>query len=109
MKRSTPLHHRARRTRLATALATAVAGCVLVPRALAVEIDTGNTDAKVRWDTQVRYSLGVRGEDVNPAFGNSPTYDETEYRFTKHKVMMNRLDLLTEFDAVWRNRYGARL
>jgi hypothetical protein len=109
MKRSTPLHHRARRTRLATALATALAGCVLVPRALAFEIDTGNSDAKVRWDTQVRYSLGVRGEDVNPAFGNSPTYDETEYRFTRHKVMMNRLDLLTEFDAVWRNRYGARL
>lgn len=108
MKRLTSPHS-PRRTRLSAALAAALAGCVLAPQARAVEFDTGNPDTKVRWDTQVRYNLGVRGEGVNPAFGNSPTYDETEYRFTKNKVMMNRLDLLTEFDAVYQGKFGLRL
>lgn len=99
---------RVRRTRLSAAIA-ALAGYALAPHAAAMELETGNPDLKIRWDNQVRYGVGVRGEAINPAFGNSPTYDETEYRFEKNKVMMNRLDLLTEVDAVFKNKYGFRL
>jgi len=98
-----------RRTRLSAA-AGLVAGCAFASPAGAFEIDTPNPDIKLRLDTQVRYALGVRGEKINPAFGNSPTYDETEHRFDKRgKVMMNRLDLLSEFDAVYKGKFGGRV
>jgi hypothetical protein len=109
MQRFQTMPPRARRTRLSAAVATIIAGCALAPAANAVEITTGNPDMTVRWDNQVRYAIGVRGESINPAFGNSPTYDETEYRFDKNKVMMNRLDLLSEFDAVYKGKFGVRL
>jgi hypothetical protein len=98
-----------RRARRSAAIAGVLAGCAVVPAAFALDIDTGNSDLKVRFDNQLRYALGVRGEQVNDAFGNSPTYDETEYRFKRGKVMMNRLDLLSEFDAVYKNKFGARV
>jgi hypothetical protein len=98
-----------RRTRLAASITGMLAGCAVLPSALAFDIDSGNSDVKIRFDNQVRYALGVRGESINPAFGNSPTYDETEYKFDKNKVMMNRLDLLSEFDVVYQNKFGARV
>jgi hypothetical protein len=108
MKGSQKNPPRVRRTRLSAAVA-ALVGYALAPHATAIELETGNPDLKIRWDNQVRYGVGVRGEAINPAFGNSPTYDETEYRFQKNKVMMNRLDLLTEVDAVYQNKYGFRM
>jgi len=98
-----------RRLRLATAIAGVLASCSFAPSAFAMDIDTGNSDLKVRFDNELRYALGVRGEKINDAFGNSPTYDETEYRFGRGKVMMNRLDLLSEIDAVYKDKFGARL
>src|SRR5687768_10583210 len=109
MKRFQTMQPRMRRTRLSASIAGVLAGCAFAPAAGAFEFETGNTDLTMRMDTQVRYAVGVRGEDINPAFGNSPTYDETEYRFGKGKVMMNRLDLLTEMDAVYKGKYGFRL
>jgi hypothetical protein len=109
MKSFQTMPPRARRTRLSTAVAAIIAGCACAPAAHAVEIATGNTDLTMRWDNEIRYAIGVRGESINPAFGNSPTFDETEYRFGKNKVMMNRLDLLSEFDAVYQGKYGIRL
>jgi len=109
MRRNQTMQHPGRPTRLSAAIAAVLAGCALAPAAGAFEIDTGNTDLAVRFDNEVRYAVGVRGESINPAFGNSPTFDETEYRFGKNKVMMNRLDLLSEFDAVYKGNYGIRL
>ena len=109
MKRFHTIHLRARRTRLSAAAAALMAGCAFAPAAGAFEFDTGNPDLTARLDTSVRYAIGVRGEKINPAFGNSPTYDETEYRFNKNKVMMNRLDLLSELDVAYKGKYGFRL
>jgi hypothetical protein len=109
MKRFQTMQPHARRTRLSMSIASVLAGCAFAPVAGAFEIDTGNPDLALRWDNQVRYAVGVRGEKINPAFGNSPTFDETEYRFGKGKVMMNRVDLLTEFDAIYKGKYGVRM
>src|SRR4051812_13193758 len=98
MKRFQTIQPPARLTRLSAAVAAVLAGCAFVPMAGAMELETGNPDLAVRWDNQIRYAIGVRGESINPAFGNNPTFDETEYKFGKNKVMMNRLDLLSEFD-----------
>ncbi len=98
-----------RGTHISIAIFSMIAGCGFARPAAAFEFETGNPDVAVRLDTQVRYALGVRGEGINPAFGNSPTYDETEYRFGKNKLMMNRLDVLSEFDAVYKGKYGFRM
>ncbi|ROZ69187.1 DUF1302 domain-containing protein [Ramlibacter sp. WS9] len=109
MKRIQTMHLPGRPTRLAAAIAGVLASFAFAPLSHAVEIDTGNPDLTVRWDNQVRYAIGVRGEAINPAFGNSPTYDETEYRFAKNKVVMNRLDLFSEMDLTYKGKYGFRL
>ena len=85
MKRFQTTQPHARRTRLSMSIAGVLAGCAFAPAAGAFEFDTGNPDLALRLDTQVRYAVGVRGEEINPAFGNSPTYDETEYRFGKRQ------------------------
>jgi hypothetical protein len=94
-----------------SALAVGVSAlCAAVSGVQAIEIDTGNTDLKLRWDNQIRYSLGMRGEKINDDFGNSPTYDETEYKFKRGDVMMNRVDLLSEADLVYKEGlFGVRL
>ncbi len=90
-------------------VATAAGACILPPATPAFEIDTGNSDLRIHFDNQVRYAVGMRMEGIDPAFGNDPTYDETEYKFEQHDVMMNRFDLLSEFDIVYKESYGARV
>ena len=53
----------------------------------------------LRLDTSVRYNAGVRAEKIDPALGNSPNFDETDYRFGRGRRVMNRLDLLSEPDV----------
>jgi hypothetical protein len=77
--------------------------------AWAFTIDTGQPDLALRWDHSLRYSLGWRTEKVDAAFGNDPTYDETEHRFGRGRLMTNRLDLLSELDLTWQRRLGARI
>jgi hypothetical protein len=99
-----------RRSLRCLALMATAAGACTMPSALqAFEFDTGNPNLRVRFDNQVRYAVGMRMDDIDPAFGNNPTYDETEYLFEKHDVMMNRFDLLSEFDVIYRENFGARV
>ena len=59
-------------------------------------------DSRCGWTPRFATTLGLRIEKIDPALGNSPNYDETDYRFGRGKVMMNRLDLLSEFDVAYR-------
>ncbi len=77
--------------------------------ALAFNIDTGNPDIVARWDNTVRYGLAWRMESINPAFANAYGGDETETTFKKHDLVQNRLDLLSEFDVVYKEKYGFRV
>ena len=90
------------------AIAVACAIVASAP-AHAARIETGNPDLGVRLDTSLRYNLGVRTERIDPALGNSPNYDETDYSFKRGQLMMNRLDLLSELDVSWSSRFGGRL
>lgn len=90
----------------ALAVACAIAASA---SAHAARIETGNPELEVRLDTSVRYNLGVRTERIDPAFGNNPNYDETDYSVKRSGLVMNRLDLLSELDANWNNRFGGRL
>ncbi len=116
--------HRALRPTLIAAAAMLCAG------AHAVEIDTGSPDWSVRWDNSVRLSGKYRTEAADPALSSSfrqvPTgapppapasfsfpqalnFNAGDQNFQKKGVVSTRLDLLTEFDAIWRRDFGVRL
>jgi len=75
----------------------------------AVEIDTGNSDVQLRFDTTVRYNLGYRTESQDPAIIGNPNADDGDRNFKQHGIVTNRIDLLSELDVVWRKQLGARL
>jgi Protein of unknown function (DUF1302) len=77
--------------------------------AQAFEIDTGDEDLKARWDNTVRYNLGSRVEDQDPAILGNANADDGDRNFKKGSLVTNRLDLLSELDLVWQRRYGVRV
>ena len=99
-------------TKLSLSVALALAAMGSTP-ASAINLDTGNPDATLRWDNTVRYNLGWRMEKVNPVYANAFGSDETETVFKKNDLIMNRLDLLSELDYVWKAEnqltYGFRV
>lgn len=78
--------------------------------AQAMELDIGNPDVEMRLDNTVRYNLGVRTDAVNKSgIGNNPAFDEGEFSFGKGNAVTNRVDLLTEYDFVYKKKYGFRV
>ena len=92
-----------------SALAVAAALALLSSGAQAFEFDTGNPDLSIRWDNTVRFNLAARVEGRDPKIGNSAIADEGTYSFDKGDMVAKRLDLLSEFDVVYKKRYGARV
>lgn len=92
-----------------TAVLTAASAFALISTpALAFEIDTGNPEVKIHWDTQVKYTAAFRVESqshklTNPFAGavgaNSSglSLDDGDRNFDKGLVS-NRVDLFSEFD-----------
>jgi len=79
----------------------------------AAEIDTG-TDLQLRWDNTVKYSTGVRvgnpnaGVSDNPGTPYSLNGNDGDRAFKKWNVMSNRGDLLSEFNASYKD-FGFRV
>jgi hypothetical protein len=93
-----------RSARAAIFSVAAVAGA-----AQAFTLDTGNPDIEARWDTQVRYNLGVRVEGRDSRIANNPIYDESDYKFDRGDLINNRLDVFSEFDFSYRKKLGFRV
>src|SRR5437762_9227936 len=111
-------------------LTAVAAAAMLAGGAQAFEFDTGDPDWSVRWDNSVRLSTKYRLESADPllkdSFRQVPTgapppapasfsfpqalnFNAGDQNFQKKGVVSTRLDLLSEFDAVWRKDYGLRL
>ncbi|WP_077032926.1 DUF1302 domain-containing protein [Pelomonas sp. KK5] len=91
---------------------SAVAGACLLTCALGAQafpIGTDNPDLSMRWDNTVRYNLGVRVDKQDEAILNSSSYDDSDAKFKRGSIVMDRVDLLSELDVVYRQRFGARL
>ncbi|MCA0242604.1 MAG: DUF1302 domain-containing protein [Proteobacteria bacterium] len=94
-------------------LVLAIAACC-VPAARAMEFETGNTDFKARWDNTVKYSAAWRtaafdADVAGPTAANPiPNLDDGDRNFRVRGLISNRFDLLSEFDASYRN-FGLRL
>lgn len=96
-----------RPTVFAAAVACAFGGHL--QRADAFEIDSGNDDVKVHFDNTVRYNLGRRVDAQDPAILRNPNKDDGDRNFDKGSIVTNRVDLLSEFDVVYKDSIGMRL
>lgn len=74
----------------------------------AFEIDTGTENVQIRWDNTIRYNLATRVQDVNKDIAGSLNNNDGDRNFDK-TVVSNRLDLLSEFDFVYRKDNGFRV
>jgi hypothetical protein len=96
-------------------LAAALLLPALAAPAAAFDIPTGQGDLTLRWDNTFRYNLGARMQNAKPEIalagpGPAYTYDESDYLFAdRGDVITNRIDLLSELDLRFRDRFGARL
>lgn len=97
----------------------AVVACVLVgaaANAWSFEFDVGNPDVKMRWDNDVRYTIGFRAKDCdknicgNGAGKGDVTAYQSDRKFAnKGDIVTNRLDLLSQFDFVYKRDSGFRV
>jgi hypothetical protein len=95
-----------RRRVLAIAVATALAPIGAVD---AFELTPDSPDLSVRWDNTVRYNLGLRTESQDSKIIGSPNYDDGDRNFSNGSIVTNRLDVLSEFDVVWKRQVGFRV
>ncbi|GAB2596413.1 hypothetical protein GCM10027034_32140 [Ramlibacter solisilvae] len=75
----------------------------------AIEFDTGNDDVQLRLDNTVRYNFGRRVEAQSPGVLGAVNSDDGDRNFKKGSTVTNRVDLLTEFDAVYQKKFGVRV
>lgn len=109
-----------KKKRLPKLLPLVIASMVASGPVIAVELNTGNPDLKLRLDTTVRYNFGVRAQDCDtticgngsgsPVGGGDITAHQSDRKFAKAgSVVTSRLDILPEFDAVYLGRFGVRI
>lgn len=91
---------------------SAVAAAVMAlaaGQAGAFQVELGNSDLKMRWDNTVRYNLGTRIEAQDKRILASPSYDESNAKFSKGDIVTNRVDLLSEIDFSYAGKLGVRV
>lgn len=93
----------------------AVAGAGLIvagQSAWAFQFKT-DSDWVVRWDNTVKYNVMVRVADQDDEILGrttaSPVADDANLNFDQGSVVSNRVDLVSEFDAVWKDKLGVRI
>jgi len=90
-------------------LAIAATLALCAGEASAFDVNTGNPDLAIRFDNTVRLNYGVRVESRDSKIGNSALSDEGDYSFDKNDAIAKRFDLLSEFDLIYKKRYGLRV
>ena len=75
----------------------------------AFEIPTGDDDIRLRWDNTVRYNLAQRVEGQDDRLVGSLNHNDGDRNFKKNSIVSNRIDLLSEFDLVYKRDHGFRV
>ncbi len=78
-----------------------------MPAAQAFEIDSGNPEVKIRWDTTAKYSAAARVKDASSTLKGSANFDDGDRNFDRG-LISNRVDLLSELDVIYRG-FGVRV
>jgi hypothetical protein len=71
----------------------------------AFEVDTGDSDLKIRWDNTLKYSAAWRTKSADAALTSSINQDDGDRNF-KRGLISNRWDLLSELDISYGNVGG---
>lgn len=70
------------------------------------------SDWQFNWTNMIKYSAGLRAKGQNSALttggGNAANFDDGDHNFDRG-LMSNRLDLSSELDVVFKDRYGVRV
>jgi len=106
---SSPQRIRSKRAFAHSTLAIAATLALGAGEASAFDVNTGNPDLAIRFDNTVRLNYGVRVESRDSKIGNSALSDEGDYSFDKNDAIAKRFDLLSEFDLIYKKRYGLRV
>ena len=77
--------------------------------AAAFQVPIPNKDIEMRWDNSIRYSYGLRVEGRNRKLFNQRITDDGNALFDIYDTVTNRVDLLTEFDVLYKGAIGARI
>ncbi|WP_439865358.1 DUF1302 domain-containing protein [Pseudomonas antarctica] len=88
-------------------LAAALTAVGWVQHAGAFEIDTGDSDLRLRWDNTLKYNAAWRVKDQDSKLVSTANQDDSDRNFNKG-LISNRLNILSEFDARYQN-FGARV
>lgn len=75
----------------------------------AIEFPTANDDVKIRWDNTIRYNLARRMEEQDARITGSLNNNDGDRNFNKNATVSNRIDLLSEFDLIYRKDHGLRV
>ncbi|MCK2119954.1 DUF1302 domain-containing protein [Pseudomonas aeruginosa] len=89
------------------ASALLVIGSFTAVQAFAFDFDTGNTDLKIRWDNNLKYSSMWRLKDASSELVAELNQDDGDRNFSRGLVS-NRVDLLSEMDVVYKD-FGFRV
>ena len=76
--------------------------------AQAFEIPLNNEDLVMRWDNTFRYNLATRAQAQDQAILKAVNNDDGDRNFSNGSLVANRIDVLSEFDVVWKRNFGAR-
>ena len=75
--------------------------------AMALEIDSGNPDLTIRWDTNLKYSAMYRLKQASDTLTADLNQDDGDRNFDQGLVS-NRVDVLSEIDLTY-NNLGVRV
>jgi len=90
------------------AAVVAVMAFTMPSGASAFEFGTGNPDLSMRWENTMRYTLANRVDKQNQNILASPNNDDGDRNFGRG-VVSNRLDVLSEFDLIYKRLNGFRV
>ncbi len=93
----------------AASLVGGAALALLVSPASAFQIETGNADISMRWDNTVKYNAGWRAEGRNPVLADNWVSQGTNYGWDRGDMVTSRVDLLSEFDFIFKEKHGFRV
>jgi hypothetical protein len=108
MEEAAPVAVRKSGKGIAAAVAAALA-LMSTGGAQAIEVPSDNPDIRMRWDNSFRYSAGVRVESQDKAIINHPLHSSGDLKFERGDMISNRLDILSEFDFVYKEKSGFRV
>jgi hypothetical protein len=87
-------------------LAAALLGAMAVMPAWAFELDTGNKDLAIRWDSTVKLNLARRMQGQNADITRSANFNDGDLNFAKGEMASQRIDLFSRLELAYRQQTG---